>query len=156
MNKLERLLVRLAKWVVFGFFGLVFAILMLAGVRTPWPATETTHQKPYADFVGREYRVVSEVSAYAWNDYPDKAKIQSISLISPPGIDNRFVSYVIPLKTGQRIRIVSAWRQLVLFGFHRHYVVLVPGAGLPEGIDITFNINSDGVPDPLVYEPIDR
>jgi len=159
MNKLERLLVRLAKWVAFAFFGLLFSIvgvLMLATVPVPWPATEVSHQKPYADFVGREYRVVSEVSAYAWNDFPDKAKILSISLISPPGVRNRFVSYVTPLKTGQRIRIVSAWRQLALFGFHRHYVVLVPGAGLPEGIDITLNINSDGVPDPLVYELIDR
>lgn len=62
---------------------------------------------------------------------------------------------MIPLKTGQRIRIVSAWRHLILFGFHRYYVVLVPGAGLPEGVDITIYMYSDGVPDPLVYELID-
>jgi hypothetical protein len=121
------------------------------------PDTEITHQKPYADYVGREYRVASDVSAYAWNDFPDKDKILSITLMPPPGVRNRFVSYVTPLKAGQRVRIVSAWRHWVLFGFDKYYVVLVPGAGLPDGVDIAIHdVNSDGVPDPLVYEPLDR
>lgn len=154
MRKVLRLLLRLAKWTAFAIFGLL--MLAMGGIRSPFPDTEVTHQKPYADFVGREYRVASEVSAYAWNDFPDKDKILSITLMSPPGVRNRFVSYVTPLKVGQRVRIVSAWRRLVLFGFHRHYVVLVPGAGLPDGVDITMRVNSDGVPDPRVYEPIDR
>lgn len=154
MGKALRRLVRLAKWLVFAFFGLL--MLALGGTQTPWPATEVTHQKPYADFVGREYRVVSEVSAYAWNDFPDKDKVLSISLMPPPGVRNRFVSYVTPLQRGQRIRIVSAWRHLHLFGFDKYYNVLVPGAGLPEGVDITIDMNSDGFLDPLVYEPIDR
>ena len=89
MGKALDLLLRVAKWVAYAFGGLVFAIFglfMLAegGCQTPWPATEVTHQKPYADFIGREYRIVSKVSAYAWNDFPDKAKILSISLMSPP------------------------------------------------------------------------
>jgi hypothetical protein len=154
MGKVSRLLVRLAKWVVFAFFGLL--MLAIGGVRSPFPDTEITHQKPYADFIGREYRVVSDVSAHAWNDFPDKAKIEVITLLPPPGFGNRFVSYVTPIKEGQRVRIVSAWRQIVLFGFHKYYVVLVPGAGLPEGVDIKISVNSDGVLDPLVYEPIDR
>ena len=76
--------------------------------------------------------------------------------MQPPGVRNRFVSYVTPLQRGQRIRIVGAWRRLSLVGFSRHYVVSVPGAGLPEGIRITMAVNSDGIPDPRVYEPIDR
>jgi hypothetical protein len=51
---------------------------------------------------------------------------------------------------------VSAWRQFVLFEFARYYKVSVPDAGLPDGIDIEMRVASDGVPDPLVYEPIDR
>ncbi|MEP6592370.1 MAG: hypothetical protein ABJC51_01690 [Acidobacteriota bacterium] len=120
----------------------------------PWSPIETTQQKPYADFVGREYRVTSGVSAYAWNDFPDKVKIQSFSLLPPPGVRNRFVSYVIPLQPGQRVRIVSAWRHFLLLGFHRYYVVSVPGAKLPEGIPITMEINSDGTPDRRYYDPI--
>jgi hypothetical protein len=80
-------------------------MLAMGGTGSPFPATEITHQKPYADFVGREYRVVSDVGAHAWNDFPDKAKIDAISLLPPPRVRSRFVSYVTPLKEGQRVRI---------------------------------------------------
>jgi hypothetical protein len=142
--------------VAFAVFGLLALLIVLtvAGVRSPFPPTEITHQRPYSDFIGREYRVKSNVAAYAWNDFPDKAKILSISLLPPPGIRNRFVSYGIPLQHGQTIRLVGAWREFLSFA--RYYVVSVPGAGLPEGIDITMPVNSDGIRDPRVYEPIDR
>lgn len=151
-----RIIRTLAKWLVLAVGGLLALVIVLGvgGVQVPWPPTETTHQKPYADFVGREYRVISSVSAYAWNDFPDKAKIQSFSLLAPSGVRNRFVSYVTPLQPGQRIRIDSAWRHFLLLGFNRYYVVSVPGAGLPEGIEITMTVNSDGIPDRRIYEPI--
>jgi hypothetical protein len=155
-------MVPFAKWVAFAVCGLLalgIILIMLAagGVVSPFSDGDITHQKPYANFVGREYRVTSDVGAYAWNDFPDKAKILSISLIRPPGVGNRFVSSVTPLKLGQRVRIVSAWRHFAVFdGFTKYYVVSVPDAGLPEGIEITMAVNSDGVPDPLVYEPVER
>jgi hypothetical protein len=62
---------------------------------------------------------------------------------------------VTPLQHGQRIRLVSAWREFFP-SFAKYYVVSVPGAGLPEGIQITMTVNSDGIPDPGVYAPIDR
>lgn len=144
------------KWLLLPAGGLLALIIFLGvgGVRVPWPPTETTHQNPYADFVGREYRVISSLSAYAWNDGPDKAKIRSFSLLPPPGVRNRFVSYVTPLQPGQRVRIVSAWRHFLLLGFDRYNVVSVPGAGLPEGIRIKMQVNSDGIPDRRIYEPI--
>jgi hypothetical protein len=156
MRKVLRLLLRVAMWVAFALFGL--AMWAASGIQFPFsvPATEVTLQKPYADFVGRQYRVASEVSAYAWNDFPDRKNILAITLMSPPGVTNRFVSYVTPLKIGQQVRIVSAWRRLGLFGFDNYYVVLIPGAELPDGVDITMRVNSDGVPDPRVYDPIDR
>jgi hypothetical protein len=154
-------MVGLAKRVVFAACGLLalgilLIVLGIGGVTSPFPVIEITHQKPYVDFVGRNYRVVADVRALAWNDSPDKARILSISLMSPPVIRNRFVSYETPLKPGQRVRIVSAWRQFGLIGFTRHYVVSVPGAGLPDGIPVTMDVKSDGVPDPPVYEPIDK
>jgi hypothetical protein len=55
------------------------------------PETEITNRKLFADYVGREYRWWR--CALAWNDYPDKARILSISLMSPPVVvRNRFVS----------------------------------------------------------------
>ena len=57
-----------------------------------------------------EYRIVGDVSAYAWNDFPDRDKILSVTLTPPPGTRNRFVSYVIPMARGQRIRILKARR----------------------------------------------
>jgi len=153
-------MVALLKWVAFAACGLLMLLIgscMLAmggGVPNPFPEEEITHRKPYADFVGREYRVASDVSALAWNDFPDKAKVLVISLMSPPLVRNRFVSYVTPLKPGQRVRIVDARRRFQLFprhrfflGFDHSYVVSVFDAGLPEGIPIMMGVNSDGVPD---------
>lgn len=156
MDPRFRIVVAVVKRVAFAALGLVglAIVLTVAGVRSPFPPTEITRQAPYSDFVGREYRVTSDVSAYAWNDFPDKTKILSISLMPPPGIRNRFVSYVVPLQHGQRIRLVSAWRDFPSFA--KYYVVSVPGAGLPEGVRIRMSVNSDGSPNPRVYEPIDR
>jgi hypothetical protein len=155
--------VGLAQWVALAVGGLfavwiftVSLLMVLAETPSPFPVTEITKQKPYADFVGRECRVVADVRATAWNDFPDKAKILEISLMPPPGVKNRFVSYVTPLKPDQRVRIVSAWQQFGLVGFNRHYVVSVPDAGLPDGIPITMYMNADGVPDPRVCEPMNK
>ena len=153
-------MVSIIKWTVLAALGLigVAIILGVGGVRLPFwfPNTEVTHEMPYADFVGREYRVTGHVTALAWNDFPNKAKILNVSLMSPPGARNRFVSYSIPLQLGQRVRIISAWRKFALVEFTYYYIVSVPGAGLPDGIPITMKVNSDGVPDSLVYEAIDK
>lgn len=155
-----RMVVSVMKWAALTALGLIAAVIILGigGVRLPFwfPNTEVTHERPYADFVGREYRVTGHVTALAWNDFPNKTNILSISLMPPPGVRNRFVSYSIPLQIGQRVHIISAWRRFALVEFTYHYVVNVPGAGLPDGIPITMKVNSDGVPDPLIYEAIDK
>jgi hypothetical protein len=65
---------KLAKRFVLAACGLLALVIVvgLGGIPSPFSSTEITQQKPYADFVGREYRVVSDVSAYAWNDFPDR------------------------------------------------------------------------------------
>jgi hypothetical protein len=153
--------IRVVKWIAIAVCSLWVAAWLVAfwgmsGYGIPgWPRdTEVTHQKPFADVVGREYQVAGVVEAYAWNDFPDKERILGVSLMSPPGVKNRFVSYVIPLKLGHKMRIVSAWRSFTLFGFAGHYVVSIRDAGLPEGIEVTMSMNADGIPDPQVH-PID-
>lgn len=151
-------LVRLAKWALYGLLGMVglgAALFTLVGVLSttpnPFPETDLSTRKPYVDFIGREYRLIAEVDAIAWNDFPDKAKILVISLMPRPNVQNRFVSYKIPLKAGQTLRIRSATGR---FGSSKHYVVSVPRAGLPEGIPVHVHMESDGSLDPLVYEPV--
>lgn len=159
--KFARFAWKLAKFVMFGVFGLVALGALLftvagIGMQIPAPKTEITNWKPFADYIGREYQVVGNVSALAWNDFPDKDTILSISLMSPPLIRNRFVSYSKQLSSGQTVRIVSAWRHLTLSGYTYDYGVGLPGARLPEAIAITMSVNSDGIPDPGVYELIKR
>src|SRR5262245_47229234 len=105
---------KFAKIVMLGACGIVAigAILFTVvgvGMQIPAPQAEVTNWKPFADYIGREYRIVGDVSALAWNDFPDKDRILSISLLSPPLVRNRFVSYTRPLRSGQTVRIVSAW-----------------------------------------------
>src|SRR5687767_7799599 len=108
----------------------------MGGCRTPFPPTEITQRQPYANLVGRDYRIVSEVIAHAWNEYPDEQTISSVSLIRPPGVANRFVSQRISLKPGQTLRIISAWQRFGLFGYDKYYIVSIPNAGLPEKVPI--------------------
>jgi len=122
VTSLFRFVVVLLKGTAFAAFGLLALLLVVgfiaeAGILSPFPDTDITDQKPYADFIGREYRVaVADLSAYAWNDFPDKAKILTITLTRPPGTRNRFVSYVRPLQHDQRVRIVGALRHFALLG----------------------------------------
>ena len=153
-----RKIVVVAACVAFAAFALLVIgiVLGIAGYGPRWQGTDVTRQKPYSDFIGREYRVIGDISAYAWNDFPDKAKILTITLSPPPGTRNRFVSSVTPLQKGQRVRVLSAWRSYDLLEIIRRYAVAVPDAGLPNGGPITMRVGSDGVPDPRFFEPIDQ
>jgi hypothetical protein len=131
----------------------LWAVALVLGLdeMISFPERDISDRKPYVDFIGREYWVKTPVDALAWNDFPDKATILSISLMPPPSVGNRFVSYKTRLKVGLTLRILSAKGQFLA---PNDYVVSVPGAGLPEGIPITIRMNSDGVPDPFVYAPL--
>ena len=150
-------IIRVLIWLVSASFAAVVLLLMVAagGCQTPFRDREISNRKPFADFIGREYRVGPFIEAHAWNDFPDKSKILGISLMPSPGVNNRFVSYKVPLKPGQVIRIMSAWQNFNL-EFSKHYIVSVPGAGLPENVPVTLRVGSNGVPDPTHYEPITR
>jgi hypothetical protein len=118
--------------------------------------TDVSHQKPYADFIGRDCRVLEGVSAYAWNDFPDKDKIIAVSLVPPPGVSNRFVTSETPLQKGQRIRIIGATRPSFFFGAINNYdyVVSIPDTELPNGVDVQLTTASDGIPDGRICELI--
>jgi len=144
------------KWIVLVVIGLTatFVVLGVGGFPLPsWLAgVEISQEEPFASFIGQDFRVSGPVTAVAWNDFPDKAKILTISLMPSPGAKNRFVSYGTPIKIGQRVRVLSAWRQIAIPAFTYHYFVSVPDAGLPEGVPVTLSVSSSGVPDASILE----
>ena len=132
----------------------IVVVLTVGGVLSPFPVTDISGRQPYADVIGREYRVVGNVIAVAWNDFPDKETLLSIALISPPGSANRFVSWTVPLKQGQVVRITGARRQFDWLGFGLWYVVSLPGMDWPKGVPVKIGMDSEGAPDPKLYELI--
>jgi hypothetical protein len=145
------------RYVVLSACGLfaVAVVIGVGGVHLPAPSPrEVSQRQPFASFVGHEYRIASDLIATGWNDFPNKSKILLIALRPPPGTANRFVSFRRGLKAGQRLRLVSAWRQFTIGGFNYYYLVALPGAGLPEGIPIVVDVSGNGVPDPALYAPI--
>jgi hypothetical protein len=152
-----RRLLNIAKWAIVGAGVLlgVAIILGIAGYGTA-PRIDVREQKPYADYIGREYRIVGDVSACAWNDFPDKDTLLSITLTPTPCADNRFVSYVVPVARGKRVRIDSAYRSYALGDIMENYVVSVADATLPKDVPVTVRVDSDGILDRRFYEPIDR
>ena len=151
-----RKIILIFKWLLLSSIGIlaILIVLGIGGVPIPIPVTELTYQPPFSDFIGHEYRVIAPVNAIFWNDFPDKEKILVVDLTPPPGTKNRFVSNSVPLPIGQKVRIVSAWRQIALFDLVKFYQVLIPGMEFPPGAPIKMNVNSDGIPDPLIYKPI--
>ena len=146
------------KWMTLTALGLIgiLIIIGLGGYQIPfWPSdTEVSFEEPFSNFIGREFFLKGEVTALTWNNFPDKEKILVVSLTSPPGASNRFVSHRIPLQQGQKVFIQSAWKSFSLIEFTYYYQVSVPNAGLPDGVPIHLKIDSDGIPDPLIYESL--
>jgi hypothetical protein len=153
-----RLMMSVFKWVVFTAFGLfvILIVIGLGGYQVPfWPEdSDVTNNKPFSTYIRQEYRVTNHIKALAWNDFPDKEKILVVSLMPPPGVQNRFVSYSIALQPGQKICILSAWRSLSLFEYNYYYLVSIADAGLPENVPIKMKVNIDGIPSPLFYESL--
>lgn len=145
------------KYGLFSVAGLFTFLVMwgIAGYDLPISDTEITQEEPFAKFVGREYRLKVSTEAMFWNDFPDKEKILTVS-IGPASAKNRFVTKIVSLADGQKIRIMSAWSYFTLEGFKKYYMVSFPDLdfGVPAGVPIRLNVKSDGIPDPLLYEPI--
>jgi hypothetical protein len=98
---------------------------------------EITFTKPYADFIGREYRVITDdLHAYGVYDSLDSKKLIEITLIPGVGIGGPEIAFRKPVPKGQVIRILSAWQKSMLFERRIYYLVSVPNSELPQGVPI--------------------
>ena len=143
-----------AAWLAAAAVGYVvfLVIVTVGGILSPFPVTDISSRPPYAGVIGREYTLKSKLVAVAWNDFPDKKKILSITL-QPMGHGNRFVSAHVDVQRWQRLRVVGARQQWGFAGIGRWYVVSLPGIELPDA-PIGIGMDSARVPDPTLYEPV--
>jgi hypothetical protein len=123
------------------------------------PVEELPSTSPYANFIGAEYRIVGDVSAYSIYERVDGRKVLSyVELIPGIGISGSLVESKGPIARGQRLQIVSAWR-MHLFGFTQgiYYVVTFQDKNLPSDVPIRVELSrgNEGVDaglNPAVYE----
>jgi len=119
--------------------------------------------KPYADLIGTQYRViVDDLYAYGIYESPsDKTKISRVTLIPGVGIAGREVAFRRHVPKGQIIRILSAWRQPLVFDNGVYYLVTVEELNLPRNIPIKVELfrGNEGVGadlNPAVYRKLPR
>jgi hypothetical protein len=71
---------------------------------------ELTFTTPYSNFIDAEYRVIAKVKAYGIYESLDRKVVSHITLIPGPGIAGPEVAFERQIKTGQKIKILSAWQ----------------------------------------------
>lgn len=121
--------------------------------------TELTLENPYAQIVGAEYRIVAAVDAYGIYEDLDKKVISFIELIPGVGIGGPEVAFRKRIVKGQKIKILSAWRERKFLYNDTYYVIALQDADLPRGIQVRIDLSrgNEGVGADLnniVYERI--
>jgi len=141
---------------------IVCIILIAASSACGKPAVdELTFTRPYANFIGAEYRLVAQVIAHGIYENLDHRVAPSyIVLTAGVGFTGPEVAFRRPIAKGQTIKILSAWRAHSLLYSHDYYVVAFPDTDLPRDvhvrIGITGNVGVDAGLDPGIYERLAR
>jgi hypothetical protein len=119
-----------------------------------------TLKKPYANIIGKEYRVVGEVDAYGIYEDLDHKKVAYITLISGVGIAGSEVAFRKRIAKGQNFEILSAWQENRLLGSDIYYLVSISNSELPRGIQVRLELSrgnemENGEINPRLYEKLD-
>jgi hypothetical protein len=143
------------KWNICQFVCLIL-LTILGGCAKPADLTLTN---PYAQIVGTEYRIVAAVDAYGIYEDLDKKVISYITLIPGVGIGGPEVAFKKRIAKGQKIKILSAFRDRKFLYNDIYYVIALQGADLPRGIQARIDLSrgNEGVGAELnqrVYEKI--
>lgn len=143
------------------FIGQIVCMILIAtsSACVQLPVEELPSTSPYANFIGAEYRVVGDVSAYGIYERVDGRKVLSyIELIPDVGISGSLVESKGPIVRGQHIKILSAWR-MHMFGFTQgvYYVIRSQDKNLIYDVPIRIELSrgNEGVDaglNPAVYE----
>lgn len=122
---------------------------------------DLTLTNPYAQVVGNEYHTVAAVDAYGIYEDLDKKVISYITLIPGVGIAGPEVAFKKRISKGQKIKILSAWRERKLLHSNVYYIISLQDADIPNGIKIRIDLSrgNEGVGAELnnsIYEKITR
>lgn len=134
-------------------------LLILSGCTKP-SVVELTLTDPYAHIVGIEYRVIAEVNAYGIYEDMDRKSISFIELIpTSVVISGPEVAFKNRIAKGQKIRVLSAWRERKLLHSNVYYVIALQDEGLPRDIQIRIDLSrgneGEGAElNPRIYERI--
>lgn len=138
----------------------VFLILIMASSACVGRVVdELTSTSPYADAVGTEYRVIAEVDAYGIYENLDKKVISYITLIPGVGISGPEVAFKKKIARGQRVKILSAWKEHRLLHSDVYYLIAFENMDLelphdtPIRIELSRGNEGVGVGlNPRIYE----
>jgi hypothetical protein len=122
---------------------------------------EVTQTSPYVQVVGTEYRVIAEVDAYGIYEDLDKKVISYITLIPGVGIGGPEVAFRKRISKGQKITLLSAWRERKILHSDVYYVIALQDADLPRDVQVRIELSrgNEGVNaelNPRVYERVRR
>jgi hypothetical protein len=129
-------------------------VISIAGYKVPFlpQDSDVSHLSPFSDYIGKELEVQGSADLIAWNDFPDKEKILSFTLVCNSGAKNRFVSYVKPLRDGQKMVVQSVWKSFLLFETRYYYKVKLKGLDIPAEIEVELSIGLDGKPNSSCFK----
>ena len=138
----------------------VILLIAVSGCSKP-TVIDLTLTKPYAQLVGAEYRLITEVDAYGIYENLDRKKISFIEFIPGVGIAGPEVAFKKRIAKGQIITILSAWQERKLFHSDVYYVIALREGSLPRDIQLRIGLSrgneGEGAElNPRVYERITR
>lgn len=142
------------------FVCLIWLVIFSGCVRPT--VIELTRTSPYAQIVGTEYRIVAPVDAYGIYGNLDNRKVISyIELIPGVGIAGPEVAFRKRIAKGQKITVLSAWRERKLLYSDVYYVIALQGADLPPDIQVRIDLSrgNEGLDAELnqrIYERLTR
>lgn len=118
---------------------------------------ELTSTSPYANIIDAEYRIIAEVKAYGIYESLDRKVVSYITLIPGSGIAGPEVAFERRVKKGQKIKILSVWREHKLLNDDVYYVVTFQDTDLPRDVQVRIELSrgNEGVDaelNPGVYE----
>lgn len=114
----------------------LFAIGLFAGASGGCSPRDISHEPPFANMIGHEYRVIGDVDAYGIKQDLQDKDASYVTLIPPPGIGGPEVVFKRRVPKGQTFRIRGAMRRSVLLDNGTEYVIDLQRSDLPQDIEV--------------------
>ena len=133
----------------------VVAVVLNVG----WADSDVSAQKPFSDFVGRQYRIVGDVNAYGVKrDLSDETtSYVTVRALDTVGMAGPEVTFTTRLAPGTTFRITRARKSVGLYQEGIRYLVSMDHPDIPAGLDVELSLlggneSPNGALNPRFYE----